>query len=311
METQKTVAEILMATYNGEQYIREQIDSILAQTDDRWHLLISDDGSTDRTPAIIDEYTKRYPEKIERHFSGRQFGNARDHFFYLMEQCEAPYILFCDQDDVWYPGKIEKTLDEMTRDEMLYGVETPILVFSDQTPTDSELRPLASSLMRYQKQFFECFDYRSILMQNVVTGGAMGINRALAVLAGRCKDSSQVIMHDWWLAAVAARFGKIVFIDEPLGAYRQHGNNSVGAKNVRSLSYNLNKLAHLDDLRRVIINKKWQARVFEETYSNLLNAEDNEFLSLFVKNRSGPLFYWNNRELIHGVHRLAGMLVLG
>ena len=311
MDTEHAVAEILMATYNGEQYIREQINSILVQHCDRWHLTISDDGSTDQTLAIIDEYVERYPDKITRHHSGKKFGNARDHFFHLMNACEAQYMLFCDQDDVWYPEKLGKTLDELLKAERIHGAQTPILVFTDQTPTDAQLKPLAPSLMRYQKQFFEYFDYRSILMQNVVTGGAMGINRALADLAGDCKNSSQVIMHDWWLAAVAARFGKIVYIDEPLGDYRQHGTNSVGAKDVRSLRHIISKLVNLDTVLKTTEEKKQQARVFQATYGECLNTEDNVFLSVFVKRKSGPLFYWKNREQIHGFFRLAGMMVLG
>ena len=112
--------------------------------------------------------------------------------------------------------------------ESRLGSEAPILVFSGQTVTDEKLGAIAPSLMRHQKQCFERFDYRSILMQNGVPDGAMMVNRALAKLALECRDPSQVIMHDWWMAAVAARSGEIVYIDEPLGAYRQHGSNRVG-----------------------------------------------------------------------------------
>ena len=105
---EKAYAEILMATYNGERFVRQQLDSLLAQDDDRWHLTVSDDGSTDSTPQILDEYAAAHPDKITRHISGKRFGNARDHFFHLMETCDAPYMLFSDQDDVWYPGKVRK-----------------------------------------------------------------------------------------------------------------------------------------------------------------------------------------------------------
>ena len=303
--------EILLASYNGEKYIREQIDSILTQTSNRWHLTVSDDGSTDHTGDILDDYVARYSDKIVRVYSGRKFGNARDHFFWLISQCEADYIATCDQDDYWYCGKIEKVLDKLLAEENKCEKEKPILVFSDQTPTDAQLNPLAPSLMRYQNQFFEYFDYRSLLMQNVVTGGAMGFNRALAVLAMQCEDTSKTIMHDWWLAVVAARFGKIAYIDESLGDYRQHGSNSVGAKDVRSLGHVLNKLSNLEVIRKTTCEKKLQARVFADTYVQLLASEGDEFLSDFVKDRCGPLFYLKYRELIHGFFRLAGMMVLG
>ena len=101
--------EILMAVYDGEAFLAEQIDSILAQSDGRWHLTISDDGSTDGSGAIIDEYVRRNPDRIARYRSGRRFSNARDHFFHLMRRCDTDYMLFCDQDDVWYPDKVLKT----------------------------------------------------------------------------------------------------------------------------------------------------------------------------------------------------------
>ena len=303
--------EILMAVYNGEAYLAEQIDSILRQSDDRWHLTVSDDGSTDGSGAIIDDYAYRYPDRIARHRSGRRFGNARDHFFHLMGQCDADYMLFCDQDDVWYPDKVLKTRQALEAAESKWGRDTPVLVFSDQTPTDADLKPLAPSLMRYQDQYFERFDYRSILMQNVVTGGAMGVNRALARLGGRCEDTGRIIMHDWWLAAVAARFGHIVYIDEALGAYRQHGGNAVGAKDVGSVGHIANRLKHLRDVRGLLICKKAQAQAFMETYSDLLTQEDRQFLSGFTRPRSGVGFYLRYRDEIHGFFRLAGMMVLG
>lgn len=305
------MAEILLASYNGESYIQEQIDSILAQSDDRWHLTVSDDGSTDRTVEILDAYVSRYPDRITRVCSGRRFRNARDHFFWLIDQCDAEYMFTCDQDDYWYEGKLGMTLDNLLRAEETHGKDVPILVFSDQTPTDAQRKPLASSLMRYQNQFFGSFDYRSLMMQNVVTGGAMGFNRALAKLAMQCKDPTETMMHDWWLAIVAARFGKIVYIDELLGDYRQHGDNCVGAKNVRSVSHVLNKLAHVDEIRKTMRAKKRQAQMFCATYGAMLSPQDEAFLRTFVRVKSGPLFYWRNRKLIHGVFRLAGMMVLG
>lgn len=311
MNEKGTVAEILMATCNGERFLREQIDSILAQSDTRWHLTISDDGSTDATAAIIDAYVRKYPEKITRHVSGMRFGNARDHFFHLMRTCDAPYLFFCDQDDVWYPDKIQKMMSAMEAAERQHGPDMPILVFTDQTPTDENLRPLAPSLMRYQKQYAQEIDYRAILLQNIVTGGAMCINAALARIAGQCCDPAKVIMHDWWIAAVAARFGRAVYIDESTGAYRQHGSNSVGAKAVGSLRHVAGKILHLGALRTTIEDKKHQAAVFADTYAAGLHDEDWRFLQPYIRPWSGPLFYWKNRALVHGLWRLTGMMVLG
>lgn len=303
--------EILLAAYNGARFIREQMDSILHQTDTRWHLTVSDDGSTDGTEEIIDDYARRYPDRVQRVRAGRRFGSAKAHFFWLTERCDADYIAYCDDDDVWNADKLEKMCKAMRNAESRAGRETPILVFSDQTVTDDRLNVLSPSLMRYQKQYFAHFDYRSILMQNVVTGGAMMINRALAGLALECKNVTQIIMHDWWMAAVAARFGEIVYIDEALGAYRQHGRNCVGAKNVASAAHILHKLSHPNEIRGALRSKKLQARVFVRTYESDLNEKDRGFLDCYGKKRSGPFFYWKHRALIHGRYRLAGMMLLG
>lgn len=304
-------AEILLATYNGERFIRQQLDSILAQDDERWHLTVSDDGSTDATPQILDEYAAAYPEKITRYLSGRRFGNARDHFFHLMENCTAGYMFFCDQDDVWYPHKVRVTLDALLAAEQKHGSHTPVLAFTDQTPVDIDLHPITDSLMRYQQQDASVIDYRRILFQNIVTGCVTAINRPLSLLAARCADPSSTIMHDWWLGAVAAKFGQIVYLDESTMAYRQHGKNSVGAKDVGSLSHVLDKLSHLDKLKKTILQKKDQAAVMADTYEQELSQDDLAFLRQFAKPHSGLAFYLKHRSLFTGIFRFAGTALLG
>lgn len=311
MNRQPPVIEILLACCNGEAYLRAQLDSLLAQTDDRWHLTVSDDGSSDATLPILEQYSTLYPDKISLHRSGRRFGSARDHFFHLMRRCTSPYMMFCDQDDVWYPDKVQKTFDALLAAEAQYGSQTPLLVFTDQTPTDAHLVPLASSLMRYQDQRADEIDFRSLLMRNIVTGCAMAINRALAEKGGQCQNDAQAVMHDWWLAVVAARFGRVIYLNETTMFYRQHGANSVGAKNVRSFSHVAGMLAHLNELRQKIAAKKQQASLFSHTYSTELTPQDTAFLTAFCAPRSGPVFYWNNRRLIHGHFLLAGLMVLG
>lgn len=309
MKEQST--EILLASYNGAPYIKQQIDSIMAQIESDWRLVLSDDGSTDGTEEILDAYVRQYPERMTRVYSGKRFGNARDHFFWLMKQSNAEVMFFCDQDDVWHPDKMQKMKAAMEQAQKQYGEKTPLLVFSDQIVTDGQLQVISPSLMDYQRQYSMHFDYRSILMQNVVTGGAMAINRALATLAGQCTAPQQTVMHDWWLAAVAARFGKIVYIDEALGEYRQHGNNSVGAKNVRSMGYVMEKLKKLPQLRKLILKKKAQADVFRKTFVEELTPEDRRFLLNYAKSHSGLAFYWTYRAQVHGWMRWLGGWILG
>lgn len=303
--------EVLMAVYNGSAYIREQIDSILNQTYENWHLTISDDGSTDGTDLIADEYAAKYPERITRVYSGVRFGNARDHFMWLSENCTSRYMLYSDQDDVFNPEKMSRLMDAMQNAERQWGRDLPILVFSDQTVVDEKLNVIEPSLMRCQKQAFDSFDYHALLIQNVVTGGAMMVNRPLCSLAVQCRSRERIIMHDWWMAATAARFGKIIYLDEPLSLYRQHGGNSVGAKRVGSAGYIAGMMGNLRGVREMILRKKSQAGVFEETYTALLTAEDRQFLSRMKQSRSGIRFYLKNGGYIHGFFRFMGWVMLG
>ena len=117
---------IMMATYNGEKYICEQIESILAQTYHEWKLFISDDGSNDHTIEIINKYQEMYPNKIFILESRNTFHNAKDNFSYLLKKIpEAEYYTFCDQDDIWYENKIDKAV------KTIRNKKGPILYCSD------------------------------------------------------------------------------------------------------------------------------------------------------------------------------------
>ena len=304
-------AEILLATYNGEKYLRQQLDSILHQDDDRWHLTASDDGSSDGTCAILDEYAAAYPDKITHHRSGRRFGCARDHFLYLMRQCQADYMLFCDQDDVWHPDKLRLSMGALQNMEWTFGSETPLLVFTDQAAVDRNLNVIHPSMTAYQRRPVHCLDWRSLMMQNVVNGCTMAFNRTLANMAAQCPDDSLLPMHDGWIAIIAARFGQIKYIDQATMDYRQHGHNSVGAENVRSAGYVVARMSRLEQLRAAIQAKKKQAEAFSHAFYEQLDREDDAFLKEFIRPRSGPVFFLRHRRLIHSLYHLVGFCLLG
>ena len=302
------MAEILMPTYNGARFVREQIDSLLSQTDGRWHLTVSDDGSTDGTPDILDEYASRYPEKVRRIVSGQRFGNARDHFYWLMRQCDADYLMTCDQDDVWQPDKVRLTLEALLAAEKECGRETPVLVFTDSAPVDERLNPISPSLMAMQRQNPKLTDYRNLLFQNIVTGGTMGLNRALKALATDCGELDRTIMHDWWVALVAARFGKRIYVDQATTLYRQHGDNSVGAQDVRSLRYMIRKVTHLAAFQKTVVDKKRQAEVFAKTFPERLSEEEKRVLRDFCAPRSPLMAKCRYLKWIYTMPRKLGFM---
>lgn len=211
---------ILMSTYNGEKYLTEQIDSILAQTYSNWELVIRDDGSSDGTVQIVEDYVKQ-EERVrwfdENEASAENLGPMKS-FFLMLETVESPYYMFCDQDDVWLPEKIETTFQKMLEIETH---STPCLVHTNFTVTDENLNRIGQGPLKANDGLYE------LLLSNDAPGCTMMINKNLRVLALNDLNSVQV-MHDMWLGLLAAHFGKIAYIETPFILYRQHIGNVVG-----------------------------------------------------------------------------------
>lgn len=220
--------QIVLATYNGASYLEAQLDSLLKQTNKKWTLLIHDDGSTDQTLAILLRYQRQHPELIEILSDELTFGNACDNFTHLLTASTADYVMFCDQDDVWLPQKIEKTFNRMRALECLHS-SFPVVLHTDLAVVDESLGSISPSMFEYQGLSKSINGLAQILAKNSVTGCTMMVNRRAIEVSFPILPSA--VMHDWWIAAnVIKHHGIVEFIDEPLILYRQHGSNSVGAK---------------------------------------------------------------------------------
>ncbi|MFE0756213.1 glycosyltransferase family 2 protein [Inquilinus sp. NPDC058860] len=220
--------DVLVATYNGEQFLPDLLDSLLAQSHDRINVIVGDDGSADGTRQVVERYRGRFRSLEVHDFAAAAEHGARANFSRLMARATASYVMFCDQDDVWLPNKVELTLRTMRSLEASHGRDRPILVHTDLRVVDRDLKPVADSMWRSQEIRPERASLRKMLVENSVTGCAAMINRPLLTLVGTIPD--RAIMHDWWTALVAACFGTIAHLDERTILYRQHGGNSIGAK---------------------------------------------------------------------------------
>lgn len=141
---------ILLATLNGEDYLKAQLESIAAQTYENWQLVVGDDGSTDDTISIIEEFSEKHPDQVTIIKNDPPQGSAKDNFISLLRNSYGPYFMFCDQDDVWKPDKIYLTLQKMESLEARYGDKIPILVHSDLSVADSNLEMIAESFSSMQ-----------------------------------------------------------------------------------------------------------------------------------------------------------------
>lgn len=286
---------ILLATYNGEKYISEQIESILAQTEQAWKLYIHDDGSKDATQDIIAEYAKKYPEQIVV-VDGRPTGSAKTNFFYLFHQVEAPFYMCCDQDDVWLPDKIAITKKEM--DNLVRGDEDkPCLVFTELCVVNAQLEVIAENMRDYQGLDCDNVRLNRALIQNVVTGCTMMINRVLRDEMVKIKQYEEVLMHDWWAILVAVRFGKAAFIEIPTILYRQHGNNGVGASNANSLLYQIKRMMQGEEIKQSLLNTRKQAKAFADLYQEEEGSLVKEYAKLGTYSKLKRLHFYKKYDV--------------
>jgi glycosyltransferase involved in cell wall biosynthesis len=271
---------ILMAAYNGEKYIAEQIESILNQTATNWVLIIQDDCSTDSTAEISRSYTDKYPDKIRFIQRIEASGSAKNNFASLLPLVRTEYCMTCDNDDVWLPTKIETTLRKLLNLESLYGKQTPLLVHTDLKVVNEQLEIFADSMLIRQRLDNNRKLFNHLLVQNNVTGCTMMVNQSLLKIVGNIP--SHAIMHDWWMALVAAAFGHIGFVNETTILYRQHNQNEVGFKDVKSIKYNIKRIYHRREISDSMSKVYEQAKAFLDIYGNILDEENSEKLKAFI-----------------------------
>ena len=216
--------DILMATYNGEKYLKEQIDSILNQTHKDFRLLISDDCSQDATRQILQEYVEK-DNRVVVFLQTKNLGVVLN-FEYLMKKVENEYFMFSDQDDIWQKDKIEKSLDQMLK-------TNSDLVYSDLKVVNQELDVLHKSywkLKGFEKKVKKYNDFKSLYLNNFVTGCTMLVKSKWMEKILPLPHKSNYILHDYWTALVVSKFGKMTYLAQPLVKYRQHFDNNIGSK---------------------------------------------------------------------------------
>ena len=215
---------IAMATYNGRQNIKRQLDSLAAQTHVPAELVITDDQSNDDTVAVVEEFSKTSPFPIKLFRNEKRLG-YRKNFMRAASLCKSQLIAFCDQDDYWHPRKIEAISIPFTDPEVLLVYHDADVVtdggerigsLTERVPKQQILSPLSSGPFLYALGFTEVFR-RSLLQLNNLWAQSLDHDRLGEPLA-----------HDQWFFFLASVFGTIVYVDEPLVNYIQHGRNAHG-----------------------------------------------------------------------------------
>lgn len=271
--------QVLLSAYNGEQYISEQIQSILNQKHAAVSILIRDDGSTDKTIEILDQWVTTHPGKIKL-IKGTNVGVVSS-FFELLRaaDAEADYYCFCDQDDVWLDHKIEHAISRL--DSSIY-TEVPAMVFTSTYLTDDELNRKGA----WPKPPAQEPSFFNALYENIAIGATITMNRSARNLFinSQSVDSQKVLMHDWWFYLLVSAFGTVIYDNKPSMLYRQHNNNVVGGSNSIVGKLKSKWASFKRHTGKDLLHK--QASEFDRIYGSRLTGEQKEQLDLFLATRT-------------------------
>ena len=283
--------DICLATYNGEKYICEQIDSILSQTYSNWHLYIRDDGSTDKTVEILNKYYLSYPEKIS--IISDNLGNLGfiQNFNEILKCTTSDYIAFCDQDDVWYNQKLQTFIDFINKNNSIKS--SPSLIYSDYTIFEKNID--------YLKSFYKSKAGKEGLIQNsnlipsIIRSSILGctiiINNSLKELCGKIPLEYK-LGHDIYFLNCANIFGEVYFLPEILLKHRVHDSNTSKITK-RNFKYFLK--AALNKKLTPIYKNQYAAKVLFERFENKITqnkvVEITEFLEINSKNLFQRIYF--------------------
>lgn len=276
--------DILLATYNGEKYLEEQINSILIQTHKDFQLIISDDCSTDNTVKII----KKIKDKRIKLFNQKKNLGFNKNFEFLCSKATSKYVMIADQDDVWMKDKVAKMLEKIEDKETS-------LVYCDMKVVDADLNQIYPSFHEHTKKSKQCQNYNDfelLKIENVISGSSI-ITKLDVIRNAMPFVCNKAIIYDYWLSLIASQYGRICYLDEALQLYRQHENNSVGAGNNK-------KIPEFNQYRDHVIDYKYLQ------YKTLYENKER-----FEKNSKQIDYYFNvikrikeNKKSIGGIRRL-------
>ena len=275
--------EILLATYNGEKYVGEQIDSIINQTYRNWILLIRDDNSKDNTLKILKEYEKKDNRiKVIEEKKGN-LGFVKN-FEELLKNSKEDWVMFSDQDDYWLENKIEKYVAILnTSSEDI--LKKPMLIHSNSFICDDNLEIIKDEFIN--SKIANKYNEDDFYFAYFVQGSTVLINRTIIDLA--LPFSKNVTVHDRYFHLLAEFLGKRIFINESLIKYRQHSNNKIGAKTSIISKILKKRYFHTEDRELILeIQKKYKDNLGTEQiekiekYLEVTNDKKNRFLRFYL-----------------------------
>lgn len=258
---------ILLSTYNGEKYLREQIDSILAQTYDNFELIVRDDGSRDSTVEIVKEYMEKSDKEITL-MVGKNLGFIKS-FFDLLKHSDADYFSFADQDDIWFPNKIELAVNSLNK----LDDTKPNMSFSNVDYYDTEMNFMGKGDSENKKPSF-----LNSLYECINQGMTMVINKTARDYIIK-NIPEKCFFHDWWTYMICTAFGNVVQDDVVTVKYRRAKTNATveGQGKITLFIWRIKKLFLGEGMKDI----RAQQTIFKNIFYDSLSKENKKILDTF------------------------------
>lgn len=265
---------VALCTYDGRLYLSEQLDSILSQTRLPDEIVVFDDGSSDGTADILEEYRNKFPELFEVHYNDNTLGVVKN-FERCIRACNGDLIVLCDQDDVWREDKLE-------RQSLAFRRYNPVLTFHNSTVTDEHLNPISDLWTEIGYTPNRVCEPKTalveLLQRNMVQGATICFH---ARLVPKVTPIPPNWSHDYYIALIAALLGELYDIDSELLSYRQHEDQVMGART--HIWKKLVSGSQTGASEYIAESKKWK------TVNDVLNSFDDRELTV-DRNEARRLF---------------------
>ena len=288
--------DILVATCNGEKYVKEQIDSILSQTYENIRVIVSDDRSDDNTPKILKELAKS-DKRIILNLQKERLG-VINNFEFLLKQVKSDFYMFSDQDDFWLPNKVEKMMERQKQ-------ENADLVFGDLEVVNEKLEtmyPSYGDYMLLNRKIKKCINsYEYNYLYNCVTGCTILGKTSMLDKILPLPNTSKYVLHDHWIGIITGIYGKVAYVEETYIKYRQHGNNQVGTDKIS------HKFTKFSDVRELFL--KIKIEIFQtfvdnnDRFPKEIQEKNTKALNYFKMLENKKYFNFKNWNIFYDLYK--------
>jgi len=288
--------DILVATCNGEKYVKEQIDSILNQTYENIRVIVSDDRSDDSTPKILKEIAKS-DKRVILNLQKERLG-VINNFEFLLKQVKSNFYMFSDQDDFWLPNKVEKMMEKQKQ-------ENADLVFGDLEVVNENLEtmyPSYGDYMLLNRKIKKCINsYEYNYLYNCVTGCTILGKTSMLDKILPLPNTSKYVLHDHWIGIITGIYGKVAYVEETYIKYRQHGNNQVGTDKIS------HKFKKFSDVRELFL--KIKIEIFQtfvdnnDRFPKEIQEKNTKALKYFKMLENKKYFNFKNWNIFYDLYK--------